>query len=173
MRLLKHIFSVLSWIVFAVIIAYVLIAAPMVAGYKPVVVLSGSMEPAYNVGSVIYYKSTPFEQIKEGDAITFKAGEDALVTHRVTTKNEISRTFVTKGDANPSEDANPVDAANVIGRASELSIPYAGYFISYGKQLPVIIAMAAVIIISIILDSLYPKKKRETERAEQENEEKQ
>ena len=83
MRLLKHIFSVLSWIVFAVIIAYVLIAAPMVAGYKPVVVLSGSMEPAYHVGSVIYYKSTPFEQIKEGDAITFKAGESAEEPERL------------------------------------------------------------------------------------------
>ena len=71
MKILKNLFNILSWIVYIAIFCYILIVAPMVAGYKPVVVLSGSMEPTYHVGSVIYYKSTSFADIQEGDAVTF------------------------------------------------------------------------------------------------------
>ena len=166
MKILKNLFNILSWIVYIAIFCYILIVAPMVAGYKPVVVLSGSMEPTYHVGSVIYYKSTSFADIQEGDAVTFKAGDHALVTHRVVKRNDLSATFVTKGDANSTEDANPVEFSDIVGKASKLTIPYAGYFISLGKNIPVIVVMAAIIVISVLLDSLFPKKKREKERAE-------
>ena len=56
MRLIKGFVNILTWIVYACIACYLLIAAPMLAGYHPVVVLSGSMEPTYHVGSIIYYK---------------------------------------------------------------------------------------------------------------------
>ena len=79
---------------------------------------------------------------------------------------------MTKGDANSTEDANPVEFSDIVGKASKLTIPYAGYFISLGKNIPVIVVMAAIIVISVLLDSLFPKKKREKERAEV-NEEKQ
>ena len=54
MNVLKQLFNILSWPVYLCIAGYLLIAAPMLAGYRPVVVLSGSMEPAFPVGSVIY-----------------------------------------------------------------------------------------------------------------------
>ena len=108
MKIFKKVVSYLSILCYVVIIALVLILAPMVVGYKPVVVLSGSMEPTYPVGSLIYYKAASFEDIKENDAITFRVDDDTLVTHRVIVKNEISQTFVTKGDANPTNDTNPV-----------------------------------------------------------------
>ena len=97
MKIFKKVVSYLSILCYVVIIALVLILAPMVVGYKPVVVLSGSMEPTYPVGSLIYYKAASFEDIKENDAITFRVDDDTLVTHRVIVKNEISQTFVTKG----------------------------------------------------------------------------
>ena len=109
MNVLKQLFNILSWPVYLCIAGYLLIAAPMLAGYRPVVVLSGSMEPAFPVGSVIYYKAASFEQIQEGDPITFHAGEDgSLVTHRVVEKQELSRDFITRGDANETADPNPV-----------------------------------------------------------------
>jgi len=54
MKIFKKVVSYLSILCYVVIIALVLILAPMVVGYKPVVVLSGSMEPTYPVGSLIY-----------------------------------------------------------------------------------------------------------------------
>ena len=126
MNVLKQLFNILSWPVYLCIAGYLLIAAPMLAGYRPVVVLSGSMEPTFPVGSVIYYKAASFEQIQEGDPITFHAGEDgSLVTHRVVEKQELSSDFITKGDANETADPNPVSYDRVAGRASDVKIPYA------------------------------------------------
>lgn len=173
MKIIKGIFNILSWAVYACIICYLLIASPMVAGYRPVVVLSGSMEPTYHVGSVIYYKHADFADINVGDAITFRAGEASMVTHRVTQKGELSGTFTTKGDANMSEDPNPVDYSQVLGKVLKFSIPMAGFFVGYSKNFMVIGLMAAVIIINILLDSLFPTKKKGEERTENRDEEKQ
>lgn len=161
MRLIKGFVNILTWIVYACIACYLLIAAPMLAGYHPVVVLSGSMEPTYHVGSIIYYKEADFADINVGDAITFQAGEDGMVTHRVVEKSELSQNFVTKGDANETEDPNPVDYDEVIGKVWKVSIPYAGYFVNYSKNMGVIVVMAAIIILGIALDMFFPDKKKE------------
>ena len=160
MKLIKGLFIILSWAVYACIACYLLIAAPMLAGYHPVVVLSGSMEPTFHVGSVIYYKEAEFADINVGDAITFRAGEDGMVTHRVTEKSELSQTFTTKGDANLSEDPNPVEYSDVLGKVWKINIPYAGYFVNYSKNITTIAVMAAIIIINIVLDMIFPDKEK-------------
>ena len=162
MNVLKQLFNILSWPVYLCIAGYLLIVAPMLAGYRPVVVLSGSMEPAFPVGSVIYYKAASFEQIQEGDPITFHAGEDgSLVTHRVVEKQELSSDFITKGDANETADPNPVSYDRVAGRASDVKIPYAGYFVTYGRTPQAIGSMGGILVIGILLDFICPGKKRE------------
>ena len=153
MKYLKRLFNILSWPVYICIVAYLLISAPLLLGYKPVVVLSGSMEPAYHVGSILYYKSAPFDQIAEGDVITFHTGENSLVTHRVAEKQEISRAFVTKGDANNTADPNPVSYDAVAGKALRFSIPYAGYFVTAGKKPIAIGIMAVILILGMLLDN--------------------
>lgn len=169
MKLIKGLFIILSWAVYACIACYLLIAAPMLAGYHPVVVLSGSMEPTFHVGSVIYYKEAEFADINVGDAITFRAGEDGMVTHRVTEKSELSQTFTTKGDANLSEDPNPVEYSDVLGKVWKINIPYAGYFVNYSKNITTIAVMAAIIIINIVLDMTFPdKEKKKKEPSAQE-----
>ena len=70
MKSLSKILNIISWPVYLCIGAYLLIAAPMVAGYRPVIVLRGSMEPTYHVASVIYYKSNPYSQYEEGDQLS-------------------------------------------------------------------------------------------------------
>lgn len=157
MNILKTAFNFLSTIVLICIIGFLLIASPMVAGYKPVMVLSGSMEPAFHVGSVIYYKQTPFSQIQVGDPLTFYAGEDgAMVTHRVIEKDEQAQEFRTQGDANETPDPNPVSFDRVAGKATSFCIPYAGYYISYGRQIPVIVLMGAILVMNMVIDSLFP-----------------
>lgn len=168
MKAVNRIFKVLSWIVIVVIVAYVAIAAPIVTGYRPVVVLSGSMTPTYPVGSVIYYHACNFEELTVGDAITFRAG-DSLVTHRITTINKDSGTVVTKGDNNETEDPNPVEANEIVGKATGFAIPCAGYFVTYGKKPVAIIVMAAILLINYVLEKLFSgqkgEKKRETKKA--------
>lgn len=153
MRYIKRFLDILSWPVYLCIAAFLLIAAPLAAGCHPVVVLSGSMEPTYPVGSVIYYRQAAFDEIAAGDPITFRAGEDgALVTHRVAEKLEASQEFVTKGDANETADPSPVSYASVVGKALELKIPYAGYFVTFGKRPAVIAVMALILIMGMAVD---------------------
>lgn len=158
MKVLNDIFKVLSWIVIAAIVIYMAVAAPILLGHRPVVVLSGSMEPTYPVGSLIYYHKCDFDALEVGDAITFRA-EDVLVTHRITTVNEISGTVVTKGDNNVSEDPVPVAENQIVGKATNFAIPYVGYFVTYGKNPIAIAVMAAILLINYVLESFYPGQK--------------
>ena len=128
MAVLSGIMRVLTWLVYIAIAAALLMSAPLIFGYQPVVVLSGSMEPAYPVGSILYYKSADFEEINEGDVITFAIGEGSYATHRVVEKDRDARSFITKGDNNPSNDVSPVEYDRVAGKALGFAIPYAGYF---------------------------------------------
>lgn len=166
MNIIRKIVSVLSWVCFVIIMAFMLVVSPMIAGYKPVVVLSGSMEPTYPVGSVIYYKSTAFEKINEGDAITFKVGEDTLVTHRVVVKNGLSQTFETKGDANETKDGSPVEYKNVVGKTWNICVPYVGYIINSSYKTIAIVIMGGILLLNIILgDGKKENKKNEKQKS--------
>ncbi len=145
-----------------VIIIYIAIASPMLFGYRPVVVLSGSMEPSYHVGSLTYYHSATFDEINIGDAITFQAG-DSLVTHRVEEKNELSRTLITKGDNNETQDINPVKESDLVGKTSTITIPYLGYIVNYGRNIATIITMGSILFISYLMDILDNKQRRKHE----------
>jgi signal peptidase I, archaeal type len=158
-KVITSIAKVISSAIYLLIAVAVIIALlPMIAGFRPVVVLSGSMEPTYPVGSVIYYKATQYEDINVGDAITFKIGGGALATHRVIEKDEALQEFKTKGDNNPSEDVNPIAYANIVGKTAKVAIPHAGVIATYFKEIPVIIAIAAIL---IICSMLTPSKSKE------------
>ena len=159
MEIINKIFKVLSWIVVAAIIVYIMIAAPVIAGYRPVVVLSGSMEPTYPVGCVTYYHSCDFSKLQAGDAITLNAG-DSMVTHRIVKKNELSGNVETKGDNNPTQDPNPVDMDDIVGKTADFKIPFAGYFVIFGKKPAVIAAMILILLANYVLERLTDKRKR-------------
>jgi len=132
---------------FLIAIIALMTVVPFVMGYKPVVVLSGSMEPTYPVGSMIYYKASNFEDINEGDVITFRLGGGALATHRVIQKNEETREFTTKGDNNETEDTKPIRYEEVVGKTGNIAIRYVGYVGTYIKEVPVMVALGAILIL--------------------------
>lgn len=156
MEFLKKMIHILSWLIYILIIIYVLICAPMIFGYKPLVVLSGSMEPTYGVGSVIYYHETPKEEIKVGDAITFTYETD-FITHRVV--NIEDGLYETKGDANNAVDARKIGYSNIKGKVSKLYIPYIGYYVSFINKHLYLIGVVILILVSEFL--LNPSKKKE------------
>ncbi len=155
MKIIKQIWNIPTGIVYVCIATYLAIAAPLALGFHPVIVLSGSMEPAYRVGSIIYYKQVSFEEIRVGDPITFH-GEDANVriTHRVVEKYEAERTFKTEGDANGSPDPGMIAYANVEGKATPFCIPYAGYFVAAGRQPVAVAAMVLILLAGMAVDKM-------------------
>lgn len=110
---------------------------PQFFGYQLKTVLSGSMEPGIDTGSIIAVKpGGDMKRFEKNDVITFKMDETSLVTHRVidVTKNGDQVLYKTKGDNNKTADTNPVIAENVVAEYSGFTLPYAGYFINYSKS---------------------------------------
>ena len=95
---------------------------PSIAGFSFMRTLTGSMEPAIPVHSLVVVRETDPEELAVGDIITFKstnaALDGSLNTHRITqVDNQDGRlSFHTKGDANAVEDAEVVASENVVGR---------------------------------------------------------
>ncbi|WP_419961099.1 signal peptidase I SipW [Psychrobacillus sp. BM2] len=110
---------------------------PEFFGYQLKTVLSGSMEPGIQTGSIIAVKSAVVKTgFEKDDVITFLAEEDILITHRIT---EVVRTgdsvlYRTKGDNNNAEDMNPVLSDNVVAEYTGFTLPYVGYFINFSQS---------------------------------------
>ncbi|MED4586376.1 signal peptidase I [Brevibacillus choshinensis] len=97
-------------------------------GSEIMVVLSGSMAPTFNTGSVVAVKPVKFEEIKKGDIITFKNEDDLTVTHRVVEITDGK--LITRGDANNGNDSIPVTADRLLGKV-QYSVPVIGYVIEF------------------------------------------
>lgn len=109
---------------------------PTVAGYQIYIVLSGSMRPAFNAGSIVLVRQLEPNAVRVGDIITFLASKhaDDLIVHRVVAVNQtVPHSFTTRGDANNMNDVLPVPAGNLVGRV-EYSIPYLGYLFSFVRS---------------------------------------
>lgn len=161
--MIKKIWNIFTTIiVIIVVILACILFVPKIFGITPMAVLSGSMEPAYHVGGLVFVQKVDPENVTVGDAITFNVGAgDTVVTHRVIKINEKDKSFETKGDANENADGGEVAFANVKGRAMDFSIPLLGYVAVYlGSTKGMILLAAGMIIlflISFIIDQLSKK----------------
>ncbi len=151
MGILKKIVHVLANLCYILVGIYALICLPMVMGYNPLVVLSGSMEPSIKTGSVIYYHKVSESDLKEGDIITFKTDtKKEYVSHRI---NKIENgKYETKGDANEVADPLLINYEQIVGKDS-ISIPYVGYYVKFANENVYLILIVAIILISEYLFS--------------------
>lgn len=111
-------------------------------------ITSGSMEPKYPIGSIVFAVPTDPEEIKEGDVISFQMG-NVTATHRVIEVDREAKTFITKGDANENADGSPVDYGRVIGKV-KLMLPLLGYvsmWLTPKKLLLLLIPIAILIML--------------------------
>ena len=101
-----------------------------------VVVLSGSMEPAFQRGDLLFLTNYQEEEIRVGEIVVFKIeGRDIPIVHRVLKlheKEDGSIKFLTKGDNNSVDDRGLyapgqlwLDRKDVVGRARGF-LPYVG-----------------------------------------------
>lgn len=150
MVIIKKVVHFLSWIAYLLIGTFVLIGSPIIFGYKPLVVLTGSMKPTYKVGSVIYYHKVAEDKLKVGDAITYEVEDDTLVTHRIFSIE--NGQYETKGDANDSPDPYRIEYKNIKGKVAKISIPVVGKaFVFFLRHHTVIIGILILILVSEFL----------------------
>ena len=80
---LKKIWNIVSTtLVVLIVLCAVFLVGSRIMGYQVYTVLSGSMEPEYSVGDLLYVKKVDVNKIGVGDPITFILNEDLVVaTH--------------------------------------------------------------------------------------------
>lgn len=175
-KIFKLIGKTLSTALIAVVVLLaILLAGVRLIGFTPYTVLSGSMEPTYHVGSVVYVKKVDPTTLKVGDSITFYLTGNVIATHRIIEVHGAGTAelgFRTQGDANENEDGI-TPASSVIGKVV-FSIPLLGYVSTYLQNpiglVCVVGTSAAVLIISNWIDAIFTKKKEpEPESGEEEN----
>ena len=173
MRSVKRIWNgVTTILVAAVVILALLLVGVRLVGMQVFTVLSGSMEPTYHVGALIYVKKVDPMELEAGDVITFMLDEDTVATHRVVEvvpdmEDPSVIRFRTKGDANDNVDGGLVHYKNVLG-TPVFTIPMLGYLASYIQNPPgtyVAISAGAVILLLVFLPDLFtqeekPRRKR-------------
>lgn len=175
---IKKICSVLSTVlvIVAVLLAVALVGVRVV-GYTPYTILSGSMEPTYHVGSLIYVKKVDTSTLEAGDPITFALSEDTIATHRIVEvvpdeEDASVIRFRTKGDANDTVDGALVHYKNVLGKPV-FTIPYLGYVADYIQHPPgmyTAIAAGVILLLLVFVPDMFDdekKKKKDDPSAEE------
>ena len=165
---IKRIWSRVSGVLVGIVVLLtVALVGVRIIGLQPFVVLSGSMEPTYPVGSLIYVKSVDYKQLQVGDAITYMISQDTVVTHRIIEvladeEDPDTVRYFTQGDANSAPDGTSVHYKNIIGKPV-FSIPYLGYVSNYIQNPPgmyVAIAVGAVLILLVFLPDVFADEKK-------------
>lgn len=162
MKAIKKVWNIITTLIVAVIVLLaVVLAGSRLMGVRVFSVLSGSMEPNYPTGSLIFVREVDPFTLAEGDVITFMLDEDTVATHRIVdvVPDEADPSvvrFQTKGDANDAPDGSLVHYKNVIG-SPVFCVPQLGYVMNYVQNPPglyVAIAVFAVLLLLMLLPDL-------------------
>ncbi len=159
MKIFKTIYYVFLGAIALIAVLLIVSAFPITGNFKVLTVLSGSMEPAIKMGSVVVVK--PADEYKIGAVITF--GEISKIktptTHRIyEIKVQGSQpVYITKGDANNAPDIREITKNDILGKVL-LSVPYLGYAVDATKKpfgFALIIIVPATLIIFGEIKKIY------------------
>jgi signal peptidase len=146
-------------------------AALYAAGFRPVAVYSGSMEPSLPVGSLAFVETVRADDLRPGDVVTFthpyRPGE--LVTHRIVAiaDGAQGRVYRTKGDANAAPDPWAIRLRDKAGRLA-FEIPRAGYALAYLRTREArtsLVALMAALALAGLLRAIWRPGAPSAERA--------
>lgn len=175
----KKVWNLVTSLLVALVVALaLLLVGARLIGLQVFTVLSGSMEPTYHVGALIYVKEVdPFE-LEDQDVITFMMDEDTVATHRIVEvvpdeEDASVIRFRTKGDANEAEDGALVHYKNVIG-TPVFTIPKLGFVADYVQNPPgtyIAISAGAILLLLVFLPDLFgPDEKKKGKQEEDKGE---
>ena len=169
MKTFRQAWNIFTWILIGIVVLIaVALAGVRLVGLQPYTVLSGSMEPTYKTGSIIYVKKTDYHSLRVGDPISFMVNERTVATHRIVeivpdADDPETIRFRTKGDNNDTADGL-VHYKNVIGKVL-FSIPYLGYvanYIQYPPGMYISLAGCAVLVLLSFVPDLLPGGKKKS-----------
>ncbi len=128
------------------------VATTFLYGSAPVVVSSGSMAPALDVGDLVVVEPYHGQRIHTGSVVVFDdqaAGRSTI--HRVVEVAE-DGTFTTRGDANPVADSAPLDIADV-DASGRFLLPRMGLPIVWAQQgrWPLVVLTLAGLVLAVWL----------------------
>lgn len=163
--------GVTNILVAVVVVLAVLLVGARLFGFQVFTVLSGSMEPTYHTGSLIYVKDVEYTEIEAGQVITFMLDEDTVATHRVVEvvpddNDPAVLRYRTKGDANDAEDGSLVHYKNVIG-TPVFTLPYLGYLANFIQNPPgmyIAISAGAILLLLVFLPDLIFEDEKEGDK---------
>lgn len=144
-------------IIYVLLIIYLLIFVPSIWGYKPLVVMSGSMEPTLQVGGILYYHEFDLEDFENGDILVYSTKEH-IISHRLVDKTGDG--FITKGDNNNTIDSSLVNNNQILGKGTNWSIPFIGYYADYIHGHKYLLYISLGIIIIDLCNDTYKEHKR-------------
>ena len=151
-KIKDHIFRIL----YILILIYLLVFIPSFFGKKPLVVVSGSMQPILKVGGILYYEETNIKDFQKNDILVFELN-DHTISHRIVDIKD--GCFITKGDANTSIDSYEVNYEQVIGKGTNWSIPYIGYYADFIYTHKYLLFISIFLIIIDLCNDFYKIKK--------------
>lgn len=133
-----------------------MIFIPIFIKYRPLVIISGSMEPILKVGGILYYTEINNNEFKKGDILVYRTNK-YIVSHRIKKINKNS--FITKGDANPINDQKEVNYNQILGKGTNFSIPLLGYYGDFIYHHKYLLLLAMLLIIIDFINEFIKKKK--------------
>ena len=149
-------------ILIAVIATSLPLTVPRLLGFEIYSVVSGSMEPALPMGSIVYVEHVEPETVEPGDIIAYNV-DGSVITHRVMENHFVEGEYVTKGDANEKEDFSNVHYRDLIGRV-KYHFPVIGHYLMlYSQQVTKVylLALAACGVMFNMLAGSIRKKNEE------------
>ena len=140
---------------------------PSVFGWKPFIVLSGSMEDTIMPGDLILTKEIDVSELKEGDVISYRTNKYTVITHRIMNilDEKGERKYYTKGDNNDSADSEPVCNDQIEG-IYRYRIPKLGN-IALNIQKPIGIVICIALPLIILLIAQFADSKRQEREAKE------
>lgn len=135
---------------------------PSFLGWKPFIVLSGSMETQISAGDIVVVKQVDTNTLKKGDIIAFKEN-DIVITHRIDEiiQEENTTQYITKGDNNNTQDMGYVVPEQIEGKY-EFKIARLGNLAMFTQTpLGMIVCLSIPILILIVIQIKDSKKDKE------------
>ena len=124
-------------------------------------VLTGSMSPTINPGSLIIIEEYKENQVEVGDIVTFSGEQtDSIVTHRIVEEQNNGEYYVTQGDANNTVDSFPVRKDMIVGKVI-IIIPALGSIMLFIQNN--IFIVLGIIALIVLLSEIFKSSRKKAE----------
>ena len=134
---------------------------PGILGYRPLIVLSGSMSPTFNYGDLIVIKDVDKSTLGKGDIVSFRDNKKNVTTHRISNVSTIGKNcFETKGDANNTKDLGIICYKDIEGKYLYRIVGLGSVILFIQSPIGFVILMSFIIVLCIYIYMIDPKKNK-------------